>query len=37
MGTLTKEGLKDESTRERTKTHAEDLAKKLDAYADTKK
>ena len=37
MGTLTKDSLKDESVRERTKTQAEDLARKLDAYADTKK
>ena len=37
MGTLTKDSLKDESVRERTKTQADDLARKLDAYADTKK
>ena len=37
MGTLTKDSLKDESVRERTKTQANDLARKLDAYADTKK
>ena len=37
MGTLTKDSLKDETVRERTKTQADDLARKLDAYADTKK
>ena len=37
MGTLTKDSLKDESVKERTKTQADDLARKLDAYADTKK
>ena len=37
MGTLTKDSLKDESVKERTKTQAEDLAMKLDAYADTKR
>ena len=37
MVTLNKESLKDDSVRERTKTQANDLARKLDAYADTKK
>jgi hypothetical protein len=37
MGTLNKDSLKDESVRGRTKTQANDLARKLDAYADTKK
>jgi hypothetical protein len=37
MGTLTKDSLKDDTVRERTKTQADDLARKLDAYADTKK
>ena len=37
QGTLSKESLKDDSIKERTKTQADDLARKLDAYADTKK
>ena len=36
QGFLKKEHLKDQSVRERTKNQAEDLARKLDAYADVK-
>jgi hypothetical protein len=36
QGNLDKESLKDESVRERTKQEADDLARKLDAYADVK-
>ena len=36
QGNLDKESLKDEAVRERTKQEADDLARKLDAYADVK-
>ena len=37
MGTLTKESLKDEAVRERKRNEADNLTRKLDAYADCRK
>ena len=36
QGNLDKDSLKDEAVRQRTKQEADELAKKLDAYADVK-